>query len=174
MRSDGTTCNVPEYYWYGRETLTATANLDVRFWGWFAWSILVGAFSYFTSVITVGGILGPDGKTNDYWNVGVTVVFVNVTSHHILVLLSTRNFTWFLCLLYFISYAMFMPLTFLLNDLGWNGSQYDHNQFSVLLSSPLFWISSILQIFIVVSPRWLRKIHEDLVSHPEFSRISIS
>ena len=59
--------------------------------------------------------MDPDGKTSDFWNMGVNMLFANIISHHVMIVMETRNFTWVVALWYSVSFGTLF-LNIWLND----------------------------------------------------------
>ena len=167
MNIDGSTNNLADYTNYSRNTLMK--KLQKNYISFFIWAYISGTLIYFISIYALGGIVNSDGHVNNYWNAGVCILATNIISHHIMMLNETRNFTWFNTLLYIFSFSCLF-LTIFIND-SIRTSVFYQNQWSFLLSTPLFYLTLFLLVFIVVIPRKIVHIMEHVFMHPEFQHI---
>lgn len=164
MNSDGSTDNFAEYTWYSRDT--KMKQFKDNYMINLAWAYVSGGLNYAISIYCLGDIINPEGHVNNYWNAGVCLWCTNVIAHHIMVLIYTRNYTWFIgCFQFFSTFSIF--LTVWLNDSS-SGSVFYSNQWNGVLDNPLFWMTFVLQVFIVVIPYKILVIYEHVFTHPEF------
>ena len=114
--------------------------------------------------------MGGNGQVNDYYNCLMLIVFCNSTHHHVMIALETWNHTGFSTFWYLLSYSMIFVTAYFNNDLV-PTSDYYQTQFTIVMASPLFWLTSIPIVWVTVLPRYLDTLHEALVRHPEFTKI---
>jgi hypothetical protein len=88
-----------------------------------------------------------------------------ITVHHGMIAIGTRNFTWVTFLTYTFSYACFMPITMVMNEYI-KGSNTYHTTFSDILGSPLYWLSTIAAISMVLLPIYAAKAYEMVIKSP--------
>lgn len=167
VNSDGSTNNLAEYTWYSRNTLMK--KFKKNYIWFFIWAYISGALVFSISVLCFGEIINSDGHVNNYWNAGVCILFTNIISHHIMIVGETRNFSWFLTLFYTFSICCLF-LTIFMND-TMNTSVFYQNQWSFLFSTPLFYLTLFMLLFIVVIPRRIIHIFEHVFEHPEFVHV---
>jgi hypothetical protein len=124
---------------------------------------------YFLTYGGMGGPISSDGQTNDYWNAGVVIYFVDVISHHIMIFAETRDWNPMIMSFYTCSFALlFLVVQF--NEV-FPMSVYRGNQWSMILASPITWLMIIIQCFVIYGPRYVIKNLSDVVWHPEFAKI---
>lgn len=164
MNRDGSTNNLAEYVWYSR--VTKMTKFKTNYFYFFIWAYVSGALVFLLSIYALGGIMNSDGHVNNYWNAGVCIIVTNIISHHVMIVNETRNFTWFLTLIYVLSQCCLF-LTILMNDSS-KKSVFYRNQWSFLYSNPLFYLTLFLLVFIVAIPRKIVHIMEHVFAHPEF------
>ena len=144
MNSDGSTSNLSQYIYYCRSTLSR--SFKIQYVGYLIWSYLAGVFSYYVAMICFGDIMGADGKVNNLYNGAINAYIANVFAHHIQVVIETKNFNIFIVLSYLFSISL-MFVSINMND-GFITSTYVgyyyKNQWSVLMVSPLFYLSLII------------------------------
>lgn len=167
VNSDGSTNNLADFFVYTRDSWIKSmpkiyvANL--------IWGILCGVILYYITFYSCTGIISKQGYVNDYWNTGVVIFFTLIATHHVLVWTETRNHTaytsaWYIgCIILF--YLAISGSDKLVT------SSYYKNQFSMVLGSPLTWLTIIIQTFILVMPRYLWRTFDGIVFHPEFTKI---
>lgn len=129
----------------------------------------MGILCYIITLYTCGNIFSIDGKTNDYWTTGSLTVIIQCLIYHFMVFIETRNITWFI-LLFFIVSLIALPLNIQMND-SLSTSVYYKSQWSIIFTSPLFYLSAFVQIIIVILPRMIYLAFEHIVWHPEFTKI---
>jgi len=167
MNSDGSTNNMAEYSWYCRETKMGMLNST---YGYFLiWAYISGSIVFLISMYSFGEMTGPNGYMNGYWNAGVSVIITIIICHHIMMVNETRNIHWFLVIFWCISFG-FLFLTISSND-SIEDSPFYKNQWSFMLTDPIFYLVVTMNCFIVMLPRYLYLIYEHVYQHPEFTKI---
>jgi hypothetical protein len=125
-----------------------------------AWGFLSGVILYFFCFGAASGIISESGITNDYWNSGMLLFFTLIVTHHCVIFGETRQYTVKTVIMYVESMA-FMLLTIWLCDSGKNPRNvYFKDQFSIMLKSPLFYLTSGITAFVLVIPRYLMRKYE--------------
>jgi hypothetical protein len=119
------------------------------------------AASVFIVFVCSGDTQSNDGKTRDLFSYGLFAVLVAVLLHHTQVALSVRGWN----LLYLAIFTGSLSLTFLNFNLAesFADSQLYGGIYSVVLSSPVFWLQVGLVVGVFVLWFYLRKVWEDLV-----------
>lgn len=167
LNSDGSTNNLAEYTWYSRNTLMKKFRKNYVFF--FIWAYISGAISYIVCSYALGGILKADGLVNDYWNIGVCILFSNVVSNHVMMVNETRNYTWFLVVFYLFSIGcLFLVVN--MND-GAAASVFYKDHWTYYFRTPLFYLTLFLLVFIIVMPRRIIIIIEHVFARPEFNHV---
>ena len=171
MNSDGSTSNLSQYIYYCRSTLSR--SFKIQYVGYLIWSYLAGVFSYYVAMICFGDIMGADGKVNNLYNGAINAYIANIVAHHIQVVIETNNFSIYILISYLLSMSLLI--------VGIHNSDglitetyvgyYYKNQWSVLMTSPLFYLSLIIQVFVIVLPNIINRCFESAIFHPEFSKI---
>jgi len=69
------------------------------------WSYITGLLCFYICNFTVGGIINNNGHINDKWNVGVVTIIVNMVAHHLMLIIETRNFNYFIMSWYLFSFS---------------------------------------------------------------------
>ena len=115
------------------------------------------------------GPMNKDGTISDLKNIGVIIFFVNVLSHHLIVVMETRNHTYMTCIFYGVSLG-FLVITIWFDDI-FKPSVYFGLQFSYVLSSPKTYLLVIIQCFVIYLPRLVIRNLNDVVFYPQFSKI---
>lgn len=104
MNNDGSTNNLTDYYRYTRDSWIPTLNKQFVFYT--VYGLAIGAMMYFFTYEGMSGPISRDGRTNDYWNAGVVIYFVNVVSHHIMIFAETRDLNLYTVPFYTISFGL--------------------------------------------------------------------
>ena len=133
------------------------------------YGFMVGSMMYFLTYGAMGGPISSDGKTNDYWNAGVVIYFINVFSHHMMIFCETREWNLINISLYSFSFGLLFLVVWM-NDV-FAPSVYRGNQWSMILASPITWFMILLQCFVIYGPRYIVKNLNHVVWHPEFAKI---
>jgi magnesium-transporting ATPase (P-type) len=133
---DGSTNNITAFYHYCRDSWIKSMNFQFVFYT--IWGFVVGAMMYYFSFGLMDGPISAAGQTNDYWNSGIVLLFVQVLYHHLLCLSESRQWNSFLLFFYALSFSMFF-LVMNMND-NFGKSVYQENQWSMLMSSPLTYL----------------------------------
>lgn len=113
--------------------------------------------------------MNSDGYVNNLWNVGALILITNITSHQIMVWLETKDFNLFLIFWYVFSFGLLF-VTIWLNDNS-SGGVYGHNQWAIMMTSPLFYLILFLQVFVICMPRYLEICLNSTLFYPEFTKI---
>lgn len=114
VNADGSTNNLPEFYWYCRDTRSQSFFYYIM--AYVTWAIIAGTFTFYSSIYCFGGIINEQGITNGYWNTMLPMVIVNVTAHHVLLIIETHNFTWFNTLFYLMSFGFLFLVAWACNN----------------------------------------------------------
>ena len=111
-------------------------------------------------------MIGSDGKTWDMWNgAGVAIIYSMVASHHAIWTMETRQFHYVIVIGYIISFLFFMPLTVIASE-GASSSFYHANQWDLVFSSPIFYLTVFLTCFVTAAPRYIWLCLEHAVIYP--------
>ena len=167
VNADGSTNNLPEFYWYSRDTRSQSFIHYIMCY--VTWALVAGTFTFYSSVYCFGNIINEKGHTNGYWNTLLPMVIVNVIAHHVLIVIETHNFAWFNLVFYSVSMSFLLLVIWACNS--FTTDAYGMNQFSEVMSTPLFWLTLIMQLTVTVAPRYLDKVHEAVFRHPEFTMV---
>ena len=107
--NDGSTNNLPEYFWYQRECYSK--KMDWYFGLFFVWAYVGGALMYYISFGTLHGVTGvQDGVVNDYWNSAVGVYATLCYVYHFYTFFEFRSFSFPVMFGWTFSFCMYMPL----------------------------------------------------------------
>jgi hypothetical protein len=102
-----------KYYAHCRTLLYENFILDFAIWDLL--SFLSAVPIYFITMYAYNAdIVNSSGKTDGLWSIGYTVSFSLIVVHHGLVCLYTRNWTFFLLIMYIISFLLYFPMCDLL------------------------------------------------------------
>jgi len=167
VNSDGSTNNHTDYYAWCRDFWIGT--LFLQFFIYIGWAILISSMMYYLSFYSLCGPFNESGMILDFLNTGVIPFYVNIVAHHVMCLAETRNHTWFSTGWYILSICLFL-LTIWFNDV-FEPSMYFGMQFSVIIKSPVTWFHVIIQSAIIYLPRYIYKVLQHVVFHPEFTKI---
>lgn len=107
VNSDGSTNNLPHYFWYCRDS----QDFTWYFMFYFIWALISGTFSYYLAAYGFGSIVNQQGHVNDYFNSLVVLVHAAATVFHIQICLETFNFDAVLVVLYLVSWGMLFVTT---------------------------------------------------------------
>jgi len=167
MNEDTSTNNLPEFFWYCRESVSSKSREVFAFY--YVWAFVGGGLVYLISFNSLDNIIDPQGRINGIWNTAVSIYCMVVITYHVQTLLEYRSYNipglgfWLLSLL------LFMPLTVELCNAGTD--EYMYSQWSVAWANPIFILVVLLQVAIISLPRvcWLAL--ENVFWHPEFIKI---
>ena len=121
-------------------------------WVLYAW--FSGIVIFYISFLTYGnfgGIANGDGKTDGIWTAGFASFTILILVHHIIIFISTKNYTYLIVLAYIFSLLCFMPISVLLNE-NTPGTMMYKITFSDILSTPLYWTIVIVGTTAIVMP----------------------
>lgn len=166
MNSDGSTNNIGQYIYYTREVVSK--SLIFYYCCSLIWAYLSGLFCTFVCLYGFGEILGPDGQTNGFYNQGALMIIANMVSHHIMVLLETRNIDVWIMGWYVFSFGTLF-LNIWMNDQLID--EYYPNQWTMMMGNPLFYLVLIIQVFVILAPRLMELCLDYIVFYPEFTKI---
>ena len=86
-----------------------------------------------------------------------------------MIVCETKDLSVYITPLYLTSFSMLF-LVIWMND-SFSKSYYQGNQWSMILKSPITYLEIIIQSFIIYVPRYIHKNLQDIVWHPEFTKI---
>ena len=113
-------------------------------------------------------IMDSEGKTNDYWGVGVNMLFANIISHHVMILIETRHITVPILCWYLFSFGTLF-INIWLNDSSVD--EFYKTQWSVMLCQPLFYLTLFLEVFVILLPRFIELCINHVILYPEFAKV---
>jgi hypothetical protein len=102
-----------KYYAHCRSLLFENFILDFAIWDFLSFLSAIPIY-FITMYAYHADVVTSDGKTDGLWSVGYTVSFSMIVVHHGLVALYTRNWTFFLLIMYIFSFLLYFPLNPLL------------------------------------------------------------
>lgn len=148
-REDKMPYSVSELYQRNR---TSARGFYVRYAQYILFSFLTGfcIFIIYFFGVREGGILGPDGKTQDLYSYGVLAIMAFVLQHHIHVGINARNWSVPFVVLFSLSLLQ-LPLTYWWAE-QLESSQLTHAVTTVLWRSPVFWVQLVLMVFVISLP----------------------
>ena len=117
--------------------------------------------------------MGSNGHVSDFSNAGALACIANMTMQQVQSVIETNNHTWLLHALYFLS-ILGIILNISCNDMVDIHSHYYRSQWSVMMASPLFYLTMFICIFVSVLPRYIHIILQKIWYHPEFTKINSS
>ncbi len=143
--------NIARYYGYCRECILPK-NLFYYFL-WFAYAFWSGAVMYYVPAYVFGedSIVTEDGFTDGVWTAGVICMSILIITHHVLLVMGTKNFTWFTITIYIFSVFLFFPLTLWLNDETLGAMTYK-SAFTEIFATWHCWLCLVLCSVLVVLP----------------------
>ena len=119
-------------------------------------------------------IINSNGDVSTFYHMGYSVFHTYIMIYHALIIVETRNWTWWLVFVNTTNFFFYLPLQFFFNNGGtYNTYQiegYQHNM-SMFLKTPSLHLSSLLVTFAVVGPRYAYLCFEHVVWKPEFVKI---
>lgn len=129
---------------------------------------IAGALMYYIAFYTIEDSVSANGQSNNIWNTGLVIYASFPWIYNLYCLLETKRISFAIIISYVISFMMFMPLCVYLVNSGdnlYSGTQWE------MLSNPLFNLTLLLLVSIVLLPRvmWLSLEHS--FWHPEFTKI---
>lgn len=130
----------------------------------FCW--YTGALTFYIPFYALNGTISKSGFNGSVWMSGLASFSVVIVTHHVMILIGTRNFTIPLCIFYLGSFMCFMPLVVLLNEYAPSSKTYK-TIFEYMLSSPTFWLSIIVTVSFVAIPFYAAKAWEFTMKSPE-------
>ncbi len=142
---------VASYYAHCRDFIL-TKNLH-NYYSWLGYAFFSGAVMYFIPSIVYGNdsIIAEDGGVDGLWTTGVICFTCLIIVHHIMITISTKNFTWFIITIYIGSFILYFPLTVWLNDSTPEAHNYK-NIFNDQFGQWQFWLCILLCSTIIVLP----------------------
>lgn len=146
---------------------------DRYFWFNFFWAFAVGGFVYYVCAYGNDGILDSRGSPNDMWGIGCTLIYSLVAAHNALFAIEIRAYSAVLVFALCLSFITFMPLTIMMND-GLSiqrGGPYFRNQWVDVFNHPKIHLVVFLNAFVIVLPRFIWRVVENVVLYPEYSRV---
>ena len=169
--SENTSNFLADYYHHAREVIIQPLISKLMNWCLYAW--LSGFILFYVSFFTYGhyggvysrGIINQDGKTDGVWTAGFASFTILILVHHIIIFISTRNYTIYIAVAYIFSLLCFMPITILLNETT-SGTMMYKTTFSDILSTPLYWTIVILGTTAIVIPFYFVKQYDELFRYP--------
>ena len=105
------------YYRHAREVIIQPIVSRLFKWSLYSW--VSGFILFHVSFFTYGpfnGIISYQGKTDGVWTAGFTCLSVSVVVYHLIIYISTRNYTIITVPIYIFSFLCFMPITVLMNE----------------------------------------------------------
>lgn len=166
VNSDGSTNNLPDYIHHSRTVISK--SVIFYYVASLIWAYFCGFFCYTLQVNAMKFIIGSDGKTNDYWGIGTNMLFANIISHHLMILIETRHINILVVIWYAISFGTLFVNIWLNDTLV---DEYYMTQWSIMLCSPLFYLTLILEVFVIVLPRLMQLCLHHIVVYPEFAKV---
>ena len=106
-----------------------------------------------------------DGKTDGVWTAGFASFTILILVHHIIIFVSTRNYSVPIVLAYIFSLLCFMPITVLLNE-NTAGTMMYKVTFSDILSTPLYWTIVLVGTVAIVMPFYFFKQVDWVLKNP--------
>ena len=167
MNEDTSTNNLPEFFWYCRESVSSKSRQVFAFY--YVWAFVGGAIVYLLSFNSLDNIIDPQGRVNGMWNTAVSIYCMVVITYHVQTLIEYRSYNIPGLAFWAVSLLQFMPLTIELCNSG--NDAYMYSQWSVVWANPIFVLVVLLQVAIISLPRicWLAL--ENVFWHPEFIKI---
>jgi hypothetical protein len=167
--NDGSTNNLMDFYTYTRDVFIK--RLPYFYLAYQVWGLLSGLILYYLVFRVASGIIVSDGQTNDYYNSGFVVFMTLIVFHHMLMWTETKNFTICEFTIYPIT-ALFFILTINSSNNGPGvDNPYKENQWSMILISPVTYLTSFIGAFIILMPRFIHRTFDEVIFHPEFTKI---
>jgi magnesium-transporting ATPase (P-type) len=162
---DGSTNLMPEYFEHCRSKKAFLTKIMTHVVLCFIFGVIV----FYISQITLSGIVNAEGSTMDALNVFLNCMFVFTIAWHALLIMETWNWTG-CTLFWFLFSAGMTPLTIWLED-STPGSDYSHAQWTIVLRSPLYWLTMLLCAFIIAAPRYVQIVYQYVIGNPELTMI---
>ena len=134
------------------------------FYTLYAW--YTGALAFYIPFFCMNGIVNSRGFTGGLWSSGLGAFTVVISVHHLMIFIGTRNYTWVTFFTYAFSYACFMPITMLLNELTPGTSTYKTTFSDILGGTGLYWLSVIVVLGFTCLPLYALKSLEMVVRSP--------
>ena len=118
QNSDGSTNNLPEYFWYCRECYSS--KMDYYFGYFYCLAYIGGALLYYISFGTLHSVIGVQGGVvNDHWNSGLGIFATLIYVYHFYTIIELRSYSCPIIFGWIFSVLMFMPVC-----INWaNGSE---------------------------------------------------
>jgi hypothetical protein len=112
-------------------------------------------------------ISNSSGKTGDLFSMGVAVMSITIWTHHTMLFLGTRNYTYVTFFWYIFSFLMFSPLCLYLNEKNPNANTYKITWTDLWGGQPLYWLSVLFAVGVCTMMLYLARSYEMLVRAPE-------
>jgi len=105
----------------------------------------------------------------DVYSYGIFITLVVVISHHVTVVINTRNFG-----LYLAAWALFsislLPFTLWLANILPISKSFK-NTYTVILSNPQMWLMAFVTSFFVMLPLYINKRWMQVITYPQFYKV---
>lgn len=140
------------------------------------WTLLAfgtAAVIYYVTATAYSVATFSGGMTDGVWSMGHTCTFALVVTHHGLVAVMTKNYTWFLLGTYCLSFMLFFPLSSFINEFAaggayTKGAPIAHMIFNEIMREPQFWLCLILTASVSILMVYGFKSVEYLIRNPQY------
>jgi hypothetical protein len=114
-----------EYYAHCRRVYFNNFISDFAIWVFLSFASAAPLY-FITAYAYESGMVDPLGKTDGLWSMGYTVSFSLICTHHGLVAIYTRNWTFFLLCIYIFSFLLYFPMCTLLLEYMTAGAYFNN------------------------------------------------
>ena len=123
-----------------------------KFFVWFAVSLVQSLFIYGIPMLAFNDYCFPDGETPDLWFISTCAFFTIVHLHYIMLIIFTRNWTWWTAMWYILNYIFFNPVFIFVYDRAVSNSPMSHRIVEIAYSNGIFWLVMIITTAATILP----------------------
>uniref|UniRef100_A0A7S3FV57 P-type ATPase C-terminal domain-containing protein n=1 Tax=Strombidium rassoulzadegani TaxID=1082188 RepID=A0A7S3FV57_9SPIT len=135
------------------------------FYSLYAW--YCGFLAFFIPFLAMNDLVNSRGKTGGLWSSGLASFSVVIFTHHAMIFIGTRNYTYVTFTAYLFSLNCFIPITMLLNEYTKGTSTYRTTFSDILGGTALYWLSVLIVMAMTCLPLYLVKSFEMVWASPD-------